>query len=463
MQSIDACSHSFDRQHRDLTAWILQELSHESSAEESIRLLLEVVKKFTGAEAVAIRLHEGDDYPYFAWNGFPDDFVRMENHLCVHDAHGNVLRDPEGRPKIDGMCGNVICGKTDASYPFFTEAGSFWTNSTSDLLATTSEKDRQGHTRNVCNKVGYESVALVPLRQGSETFGLLQVNDRRRDLFNIDIVRSLEDTAAAVGIALERRRAETELQKTQAALRKYVVQLQRALAPDTVSVGDGYVTAATYLPSGSGKAVGGDFYDVFRAQTGRVGIVIGDLAGKGVGVAACATAARSTIRAFCYELSRPDEALTHANSVIYSLDIGFCRYVTALLIVFDPLTGELSYASAGHPPAVIRRASGAIDSLADVQQPLGIDSYFGYRCSSDRLEPGDKLVLYTDGITDARRNHERFEVERVIQVLETHGGRPVGEIASGLVAAAGEWAGGRLDDDAAILVIERLESGGQAR
>ena len=74
-----------------------------------------------------------------------------------------------------GRCGNVICGRIDAKQPFFTAAGSFWTNSTTKLLATTTEQERQARTRNRCNGEGYESVALVPLRHGSATLGLAQV------------------------------------------------------------------------------------------------------------------------------------------------------------------------------------------------------------------------------------------------------------------------------------------------
>ena len=81
------------------------------------------------------------------------------------------------------MCGNVLRGRTDPNLPFFTERGSFWSNCTSELLATTTEAERQTRTRNRCNEEGYESVALVPLRASGETFGLLQFNDNERGVF----------------------------------------------------------------------------------------------------------------------------------------------------------------------------------------------------------------------------------------------------------------------------------------
>ena len=93
------------------------------------------------------------------------------------------VRDSRGNPVLECMCGNVLCGRFDPALPFFTPKGSFWTNGTSELLASTSEADRQARTRNRCNGEGYESVALIALRHGGETLGLLQLNDRAKGRF----------------------------------------------------------------------------------------------------------------------------------------------------------------------------------------------------------------------------------------------------------------------------------------
>ncbi len=137
----------------------------------------------SGFEAVGIRLKEGDDYPYFEASGFPEEFVRLENSLCARDASGQLICDSDGYPIHECMCGNVICGRFDPSKPFFTERGSFCTNCTTELLATTTDADRQTRTRNRCNGEGYESVALIALRVGEECLGLLQLNDRRKGSF----------------------------------------------------------------------------------------------------------------------------------------------------------------------------------------------------------------------------------------------------------------------------------------
>lgn len=135
------------------------------NASRGLRPLLQAATGFfreqCGCEAAGIRLKDGDDFPYFETQGFPAEFVRLENSLCCREPDGTVQRDHAGNPVIACMCGNVICGRTDPAKPFFTPAGSFWANSTSRLLATTSDADRQARTRNRCHGEGYESVALI--------------------------------------------------------------------------------------------------------------------------------------------------------------------------------------------------------------------------------------------------------------------------------------------------------------
>ena len=121
---------------------------------------------------------------------FPPSSSQLENQLCLRDAAGGVVRDSCGNPVLECMCGNILCGRFNPALPFFTPKGSFWTNSTSELLASTSETDRQGRTRNRCNGEGYESVALIALRHGGETIGLLQVNDRAKGRFTPEMITS---------------------------------------------------------------------------------------------------------------------------------------------------------------------------------------------------------------------------------------------------------------------------------
>jgi PAS domain S-box-containing protein len=200
---------------------ILECLDQPESTKDTIGEILQLVKKRTGIEAVAIRLHEDDDYPYYKTSGFPDHFVQMENHLCARDEAGKILRDSQGSPVLECMCGNILRGRTDPKFPFFSEGGSFWSNCTTDLLASTSEEDRQAHTRNRCNGEGYESVALIPLRVGNEIIGLLQLNDHRKDQFTLAMIRFFEGMSTSIGIVLLRKRVVAAL--TEAEVRYHAI------------------------------------------------------------------------------------------------------------------------------------------------------------------------------------------------------------------------------------------------
>ncbi|MBI5569386.1 MAG: PAS domain S-box protein [Desulfomonile tiedjei] len=189
---------------------ILTLLSREASVRDAIGELIGMVKDFTAFEAVGIRLRDGDDFPYFETRGFSAAFVEAETSLCGRTEEGEILRDSAGYPILDCMCGNILQGRTNPALPFFTPGGSFWTNCTTQLLATASEEDRQALTRNRCNGEGYESVALIPLRSDHKIIGLLQLNDSRKDRFTPEMIGFLEGLGVSMGIVLERQRAEEE-------------------------------------------------------------------------------------------------------------------------------------------------------------------------------------------------------------------------------------------------------------
>jgi len=211
--SLDITEREIAQNRQRFAAQMFDILNRSSVESDIIRQILLAIKEFTGFEAVGIRLREGDDYPYYVTFGFPSTFVARENFLCVRGAGGDAVRDEHGNAELECMCGNVIRGRTDPKQPFFTDGGSFWSNCTTELLATTSESDRQSRTRNVCNAEGYESVALIPLMSDTECIGLLQLNDRRKNQFTLDLIEYFESIGASVGIALARKQADEELRR----------------------------------------------------------------------------------------------------------------------------------------------------------------------------------------------------------------------------------------------------------
>ncbi len=196
---------------QEMSTRILALLSSEKDIRTLVRDTIILIQNYTTFEAVGIRLQEGEDYPYFETSGFDRAFVEREKYLCARDDQDRPIRDPGGKVLLECMCGNVLQGRIDPAYPFFTAGGSFWTNSTSELLASTTEADRQARTRNRCNGEGYESVALIPLKAGDGPVGLLQLNDRRKGLFTLDFIRHLEGIGISIGGAIQRIRAEDAL------------------------------------------------------------------------------------------------------------------------------------------------------------------------------------------------------------------------------------------------------------
>jgi PAS domain S-box-containing protein len=198
---------------REITVQFLRLINTSADLRTLIQTVTGFFREQSDCEAVGVRLSEEGDYPYYETRGFPQEFVRAENSLCSRDTGGQVQNDAAGNPILACMCGNVICGRIDPTQPFFTVAGSFWTNSTTQLLASTTDAERQARTRNRCNGEGYESVALVPLRAGQERLGLLQLNDKRPGRFTPQLVAFWERLAGYLAVAIAKARAEAALQQ----------------------------------------------------------------------------------------------------------------------------------------------------------------------------------------------------------------------------------------------------------
>ena len=203
------------QEEREITIKLLSLINSRNQIHDLMKLVTGLLKDWSGCEAVGIRLQEGEDFPYFETNGFPDEFVQAENKLCSWNELGEPLRDSQGRVYLECMCGNIISGRFDPSKPFFTKHGSFWSNCTTALLAGTTSADRMAKTRNRCNAAGYESVALVPLRTGEETFGLLQFNSKQKNKFTPEKISLLEHLADNLAIGLAQRKTEQALRESE--------------------------------------------------------------------------------------------------------------------------------------------------------------------------------------------------------------------------------------------------------
>ena len=247
----------------------------------------------------------------------------------------------------------------------------------------------------------------------------------------------------------ERRRALTALADSEERQRRIATTLQESLKYPLPAV-DGLEIGAVSQPAFHPELVGGDFYDVFELPGGLVVATIADVMGKGIEAAGRTETVRSATRAFASMDSSPAFILGKTNELLLSHGVDG-ELVTAFLLVLDVASGFVTCASAGHPSPVLAGPSSCRLLRVPCGMPLGsleqemTDSEF-------RLRPGDSLVLYTDGVTEARRGRELFGERRLVDAVCRIHTSPAQQIAEGLLAAASSFAD-VLRDDLQVLTL----------
>jgi hypothetical protein len=194
----------------ELTHQVLPILNGPGDFHGQILHVLQVIKSRMEFDAVGLRLQDGNDFPYLAQIGFPQDFLLTENSLIAQDSDGRPCRDIYGTVCLECTCGLVLSGKADSTYPNFTAGGSFWTNDSFSILDMSPTADPRFHPRNRCIHRGYASVALVPIRNKGRIVGLLQINDQSKGRFTPETLELLEGFVTHIGAALLRKQAEEE-------------------------------------------------------------------------------------------------------------------------------------------------------------------------------------------------------------------------------------------------------------
>jgi serine phosphatase RsbU (regulator of sigma subunit) len=279
-------------------------------------------------------------------------------------------------------------------------------------LMATDERHRQ-----LVRALGVTSYMIVPLITAGTALGavtLAMTTSGRR--FGPGDLALAEDLAARVAqvVAKERRyEEEHELAHT----------LQTSLLPTRLPVVEGLHVAVRYLPGTRGADVGGDWYDMVELADDRVGVAVGDVAGHNIAAASAMGRIRSATRALARHATGPAGLLDLLQDSWRLLDVD--RLTTLVLAHVDVATGDLRIASAGHPPPLLARASGSAYLPVEAAPPLGAPRRPVVEYVT-RLEPGETLLLYTDGLIETR-----------------HGG-----VEGGMVGVAERAASGSLDPSA---------------
>jgi serine phosphatase RsbU (regulator of sigma subunit) len=255
----------------------------------------------------------------------------------------------------------------------------------------------------------------------------------------------LEDLVQVASPALDNARLEERD-------RHVAHTLQASLLPQSLPPIEGLETAARYLAGGEGTVVGGDLYDLFPLD-GDWALVVGDVCGKGAEAAALTAMVRYTIRAEAVHHSSPGAVLGQLNDAIlrHHDDGRFCTVLHGRVTV-EPGRARIVIAGGGHPPPLVRRASGAVETVPCAGPLLGIVPDVVHPDVAIELGPGDALVCFTDGVTEGRRAGGLFGERRLAEEIAA-AADGADAIADRVVGAVLDFQGGRTHDDLALLVL----------
>jgi serine phosphatase RsbU (regulator of sigma subunit)/CHASE3 domain sensor protein len=289
--------------------------------------------------------------------------------------------------------------------------------------------------------------ALVPLRSNRRAIGAVVVTYETRQAFGDEQGAQVLTLATRVGVALDRA-------LLLARQHSIAHTLQQSLLPAMMPETDGIDLAAVYLPAGDAIEVGGDFYDVFETAHG-LALVVGDVAGKGPHAARLTALCRYTLRAALRAQDDPQAALQILNEELraQTAEEEFVTLTFALLFRCGE-NATVSTANAGHPPGIIQRAEGTLETLPHGSLPLGIARDWSAVTETTVLSGGDSLVFYTDGVTETRGNHGLFGESGVRAVIEASRGLTARALADAIARAArAHHTAEVVQDDIAILAL----------
>ena len=303
-----------------------------------------------------------------------------------------------------------------------------------------------------------EAFACVPLTLEERIVGVLVVTfGPRLDLTDADR-RFLDAIAHQCAQAFERARLYD-------ASRSVASMLQRSLLPAHAPAIAGLDVAVRYRPVGRAALVGGDFYDVFRIAPGRWGVVIGDVSGKGIPAASLTALARYTVRAAARREPSPAEVLGFLNEAVLDggTDERFCT-VVYLEVAPRPDATLVRFSVGGHPLPVLRRPGGEVSALGRPGMAIGLLPMPDVEDYELLLAPGEALVLYTDGVAEARSPEGTFATGIVDEVLARAADDDDAEtLADSIERATLDFQGGKPRDDVAVLVLRVPRTGESAR
>jgi serine phosphatase RsbU (regulator of sigma subunit) len=328
---------------------------------------------------------------------------------------------------------------------------------TDDVLWAIARDDT--HLR-LLQALEFASVVTFPLRVGNSRIGAVTLatgGDRRLSDDTVDAAGELAQRAAT---AIVNAQLHRDLQRQAATSASLARTLQESLLPPALPIVPGIGLAALYVPGTNGLDVGGDFYDVFPLGPSTWGLVVGDVCGHGAEAAAMTAFARYTLRAAATQTESPQHALELLNEAIIQHNIGgdMQRFVTVAncRVRISPDAVHVTLAIGGHPLPVVSREDGRVHTVGRHGTLIGMLADAAVHETTLELRSGDRLVLFTDGVTEARSDAGEWGEHRLLEVIRRGGDLTADELTVAISDTAREHAQGNLTDDIAIVVLEAL-------
>jgi len=435
---------------------VLERMAAADSFAEAAKALVDWARELTDCEAAMLRFREGDEeggtwIPALFEGGYKGRFLRDEILIGADEC----------------LCGSVCRGHAGDSR-FFTEAGSFSSEGLQTITDSLDPASISGF-RGSCILEGFQSVAIVPLGGGEKApwqdstreagsgsgsshgaagpIGCLHLADRARGKFTA-YLDTLESVCRSAGPLLGRFSFEERQQSL-------VTAIEIALAPAELPTIPDLDVSVSYTSATETAHLGGDFYDVIELGEGEILFLVGDYCGKGIAAAGMAARARSAIVSLVRKEQTPGELLTEAQEALRGtfpegrfVTLAACRYSA---------DGQLECASAGHPFPLALAEAGQVSELSLPNNlPLGSVLEPGlFREGEVSLDSDQMLVLYTDGITEARRDGRLFGVEGIAATWKKMAPCTVGELTAGLCESSAEFHSADLPDDDRLVLAAR--------
>lgn len=301
----------------------------------------------------------------------------------------------------------------------------------------------------ILRDVGYSSALIVPLFAERRTIGAVtMVRTDSGERYDTESLMFAQRLAMRMASSIRNAQLHSEVQDAWEEHRKAVETLQRGLTPDPLPDFAGVELAADYQIGES--LVGGDWYDAFVTDAGLLGLVIGDVAGRGVDAVSAMSRMRSAVKTLLFEGRSPAETMTLVNRLACSGAVD-PEFITMCCATYDPATRVLRWCRAGHPLPLFRGADGRVELLQRMSNPpVGLFGDSQFVEAETRVEPGTAFVLYTDGLVERPDESIDVSMKRLAKMLDG-AGSGASAIMKQLTSQIPSTAS---DDDVTILVAE---------